>query len=360
MKLKSLYAEISKSEKQSDGTLIVHGIASSEAVDSDGEIIKASAMREAIPAFLLAPSIREMHQPIAAGRATAMHVDDQGRTHITAHIVDAGSVKKVEENVLRGFSIQGPVQRDPTNRKTITKIKLREISLVDTGANPDATISSIIYKTAKGDPGCSCAIEHDGECESAVVDEAAKAAEIAKAAKAKADADAALKAAESAVVAKAAQARADAIDLHVHLAAAGFCPSAATAGEVAKVQGERDTITKKLADAEAAKAEAIAKVATLEIEKSAAVEAMSKAGETIEKMIAERSDLAKKLNAANVELARKGVLRIVPISKEDEAAKAAAAADDEKNAPPLGTPERALHEIKKAQASGGRPLNPTA
>ncbi|CNP99119.1 Alanyl-tRNA synthetase Alanine-tRNA ligase%3B AlaRS [Neisseria gonorrhoeae] len=46
-----LYAEIAEMEAQDDGTVKVWGYASSEAVDSDGEVIAAAAMKAAIPDY---------------------------------------------------------------------------------------------------------------------------------------------------------------------------------------------------------------------------------------------------------------------------------------------------------------------
>ena len=42
-----LYGAIHKVEPQDDGTVRVHGIATTEAVDDQGEIVRAAAMRTA-------------------------------------------------------------------------------------------------------------------------------------------------------------------------------------------------------------------------------------------------------------------------------------------------------------------------
>src|SRR5574337_1020838 len=97
------YAPISKMESQPDGTIKVWGIASTEAVDNDGEVIKADAMKAALPDYMAWGAIREMHQPIAAGTCLEANVNAQGETVICAHIVDEGSVKKVQTGVLKGF-----------------------------------------------------------------------------------------------------------------------------------------------------------------------------------------------------------------------------------------------------------------
>lgn len=138
---KRLYGEIAKVEEQDDGTIKVYGYASSEAVDSDGEVIKADAMQAAITDYMKFPAVREMHQPIAAGTGIVMKVEDDGRTWFGAHVVDPVAVKKVVTKVYRGFSIGAKVTgRDEANKAVITGIKLKEVSLVDRPANPEAVI----------------------------------------------------------------------------------------------------------------------------------------------------------------------------------------------------------------------------
>lgn len=143
------FAPISKTEAQSDGTLKVWGVASTEAVDTDGEVIKASAMKAALPAYMEFGAIREMHQPIAAGTCLEAGVNaETGATLICAHIVDSGSILKVKTGVLKGFSIGGVATKtDPMDKRVITELDLNEISLVDKPANPQAIIS--LWKAAK-------------------------------------------------------------------------------------------------------------------------------------------------------------------------------------------------------------------
>lgn len=142
-----LFGEIQKVEPQDDGTLKVSGIASSESVDASGEVVRAEAMKAAIPDYMKFGAVREMHQPIAAGTALAIDVDEAGVTHFEAHVVDPTSVKKVEAGVLKGFSIGGKVlSRDNANKSIITGLKLTEISLVDVPCNPDATFSLVKFE----------------------------------------------------------------------------------------------------------------------------------------------------------------------------------------------------------------------
>ena len=151
MKLKKLYGAIQKVIDQADGTIIVEGIASTEDVDSDGELVKATAMKAAIPDYMKFGAVREMHQPLAAGTALDIAVGEDGVTTIKAHIVDAEAIKKFQTNVYKGFSIGGSVtQRDDLNKTVITGINLVEVSLVDRPANPNAVITC--YKADGLDP----------------------------------------------------------------------------------------------------------------------------------------------------------------------------------------------------------------
>nr|DAP13874.1 MAG TPA: prohead serine protease [Bacteriophage sp.]DAR84285.1 MAG TPA: prohead serine protease [Caudoviricetes sp.] len=155
-----LYAEIAKMEAQDDGTVKVWGYASSEAVDSDGEIISAKAMKAAIPDYMKFGAVREMHGSNAAGTAIEINVEDDGRTFFGAHIVDPIAVTKVKTGVYKGFSIGGSVTaRDELNKSQITGLKLTEISLVDRPANPDAVFTC--FKADKPKDGEEAADKDD-------------------------------------------------------------------------------------------------------------------------------------------------------------------------------------------------------
>jgi phage head maturation protease len=137
-----LFGSIQKIDDNDDGTITVHGIASSEARDGAGEIVQAEAMREALPDYSRFPALREMHQPMAAGKVTEAEVDDDGVTHIAALVVDPIAIVKVKTGVYGGFSIGGKVHEARSNdRSIITKLRLVEISLVDSPCNPDAVLS---------------------------------------------------------------------------------------------------------------------------------------------------------------------------------------------------------------------------
>src|SRR4051812_26328283 len=85
--MKLLLAPFAKrAEENDDGTLIVRGIASTESVDSVGEIVKASAMEAALPEFMRFPALRYMHTADAVGRVTKAIVHN-GTTAIEALVV---------------------------------------------------------------------------------------------------------------------------------------------------------------------------------------------------------------------------------------------------------------------------------
>jgi hypothetical protein len=142
MRKKVFFSPFAKVEENDDGTIKVYGIASTEATDSDGETVLASAIEAAIPDYMTFGAVREMHQPKAAGTAIDISVGSDGVTNFAALIVDPDAVKKVQTGVYKGFSIGGNVTaRDTTDKTVITGINLIEVSLVDRPANPDAVIS---------------------------------------------------------------------------------------------------------------------------------------------------------------------------------------------------------------------------
>src|ERR1700730_10687770 len=134
-----LYGAIQKVEPQDDGTVRVYGIATSEALDEQGEIVRADAIRAAIPDYMRFPALREMHQLSAAGTTLEAEVCEDGTTRIVSHVVDPIAVAKVRNQVYRGFSIGGRVtRREAGNPNTVTGLVLNEIFLVDRPAHPEA------------------------------------------------------------------------------------------------------------------------------------------------------------------------------------------------------------------------------
>jgi len=148
-----LYGAIEKTEAQDDGTIKVWGYASSEVVDSDGETITADAMKAARDGYMAFGNVREQHDAKkAVGVAIDYEVQDDGRTWFGAHVVDPVAVLKVNTGVLKGFSIGGRVPPGGRDGKVIKSIDLREISLVDRPANPDAVFTMFKADDLDGEP----------------------------------------------------------------------------------------------------------------------------------------------------------------------------------------------------------------
>jgi len=149
-----IFAPLAKATEQDDGTLTVEGFASTESVDKAGEIVTAAAIEAALPDFFQHGSgpLREMHQLKAAGRVDKAVVDSKKRTWIRATVIDPLAIKKILARVYNGLSIGGKtLARDRKNPKMITKLRLDEVSLVDTPANPDALFEIVKASDAQHD-----------------------------------------------------------------------------------------------------------------------------------------------------------------------------------------------------------------
>ena len=126
--------------KKDEDQRLVFGYASTEAVDSQGEIVEKKAIMDALPGYMKFANIREMHQPSAVGKAHQANMDDNG-LFIKVKVVDDNAWNKVKEGVYNGFSIGGNIVQKVGNR--ITALNLSEISLVDRPANPKALFTVV-------------------------------------------------------------------------------------------------------------------------------------------------------------------------------------------------------------------------
>lgn len=122
---------------------MVYGYASTEALDSQGEIVVKKAIEEALPDYMKFGNIREMHTTSAVGKAHEATIDDKG-LWLGVKVVDENAWQKVKEGVYNGFSIGGKIITKIND--TITQLRLTEISLVDRPANPEA-----VFAFYKGD-----------------------------------------------------------------------------------------------------------------------------------------------------------------------------------------------------------------
>ena len=127
--------------KVDDEERMVYGWASTPDLDSDGEVIKLDALEKALPAYMQFPTLREMHQPKAAGTTKSAKIIDKNNErglYIGAKVVSDEAWKLIKEGVYKGFSIGGNVVKQIKN--IITDLELVEISLVDVPANKAAKI----------------------------------------------------------------------------------------------------------------------------------------------------------------------------------------------------------------------------
>lgn len=175
-----LFAPITKREKDpATGHLYVYGKMTGPDLDSDLQRMDPEWLKTAVPDWFKRGNIREMHQPHAAGKAVELTEQPDG-WYVGAKIVDRGSIEKVEEGVLTGFSIRVRNPQldysDPTAPAGLNRGgRITECSLVDVPALPTCRLT-----LAKGDdlePVDEPQLEEDpdDEDDDGAVDDVAKA-----------------------------------------------------------------------------------------------------------------------------------------------------------------------------------------
>ncbi len=138
-----LFANITKVDPDKR---LVEGYASTEAEDSQGEVVSRGAIEGALEGYMKFGNVREMHQSSAVGKTKLAVMDEKG-LKISVKVVDDAAWKKVREGVYNGFSIGGNATRK--NGNIIEAMDLTEISLVDRPACPEALFT--LWK-AEGNP----------------------------------------------------------------------------------------------------------------------------------------------------------------------------------------------------------------
>jgi len=149
----NVYADIIKMDDNGDGTLTVYGKATDSGLDIDQQICDPAWLDTAMPEwFMTGGNIREQHSNIAAGVAKEYEAKADGH-YISALVVDPVSVKKVQNRVLRGFSIGIKSPRVVRDTKAVNgRIidgQIVEVSLVDRPANPSCQL--ILAKSLNGE-----------------------------------------------------------------------------------------------------------------------------------------------------------------------------------------------------------------
>lgn len=136
---KNIYIPFTKTDEDQR---MVYGYASTETLDSQDEVVKLEALKEALPDYMKFGNVREMHSNKAAGKVKESNIDKNG-WFVGVKVVADDAWKLVKEGVYSGFSIGGRVIEQIDNQ--ITKLKLSELSLVDRPANPDAVFSCVKF-----------------------------------------------------------------------------------------------------------------------------------------------------------------------------------------------------------------------
>jgi hypothetical protein len=139
---------------------MVHGFATLDNLDRQGDVVPAEASIKAFETFR--GNLREMHQPIAVGKVVSFkpdkYFDEETKkfyngVYVSAYVSKGAqdTWEKVLDGTLTGFSIGGEIDDsediydDEMNKayRVIKEYKLSELSLVDNPANQFANVVSI-------------------------------------------------------------------------------------------------------------------------------------------------------------------------------------------------------------------------
>jgi len=150
----NFYTQIAKTVANEDGSLTLYGIASSDAQDTDGDIIPSETLANALPDFFAkGGQLKEMHKEHTNAGVVSEHTqscDDSCKTYITATVTDKDAIAKVNGGIYKGFSIGGTIlKRNEDDSNIIDELELNEISLVNKPANKEAQI--LLAKSEKED-----------------------------------------------------------------------------------------------------------------------------------------------------------------------------------------------------------------
>jgi hypothetical protein len=175
----SVFAEITKSTPQDDGSLLVYGKATGSDLDLDEQRCDAAWLSTAMPEwFRTAGNVREQHDAKrAVGKAIEHEATTDGSHMIRARIVDPIAKAKVEAGILTGFSIgiKSPRIAKSADAKNgmIVGGQVIEVSLVDRPCLPTATLTMCKAAHA-GWEGSPADLDEDlglVKCEELTVDE---------------------------------------------------------------------------------------------------------------------------------------------------------------------------------------------
>lgn len=162
--------DITKTEKQPDGTLFVYGPATSDDLDSDKQIIDADFARKGLADWLrTGGNVRQMHQPKAIGLGVEL-TTVANKQMLKGHIIETEAIKLVEHKVLTAWSVgisNGRIVRDaaaPNGR--IVGGEFVEVSLVDRPANSTCKVDLVKSASNGNAEFTSTVLEKMEECPS--------------------------------------------------------------------------------------------------------------------------------------------------------------------------------------------------
>ncbi len=154
---------ISKGIDDETGEWTIKGIASTEAIDREDDVILRPAVEQAMRKYMKRPVLRYMHKE-GVGLVKSWDYTDKG-LEVEATIIQTDQNlhiwRLIKAGVIRGFSIAGKVLKaviakvkDEVTKKIkrirkITSLEIWEISVVDVPANQES-IFEVIKKSAKG------------------------------------------------------------------------------------------------------------------------------------------------------------------------------------------------------------------
>jgi hypothetical protein len=177
----SVFAPITKTAPQEDGSLLVYGKATDSSLDLDEQVCDAEWLKKAMPKWFgvgggPGGNIREQHDGRrAVGRATEYEVKDGGH-FITAKIIDPLAKAKLEAGVLTGFSIgikRPRIVKDASAMGgRITDGMITEVSIVDRSCNESCRLD-LVKAAASGWEGSPADFDEDRglvKCEELTLD----------------------------------------------------------------------------------------------------------------------------------------------------------------------------------------------
>jgi hypothetical protein len=143
----TVFAQITKVDKNPDGTLFVRGKVTGTNLDSDKQRMSAAFLAKAMPRWMeTGGNVREAHGATVAGVGVELTRGGNDDWQLKAHVLDPVTVLKVERKALTGFSIGIANARilkgraDAPNGEIVDG-EVYEVSLVDRPSLGDARIT---------------------------------------------------------------------------------------------------------------------------------------------------------------------------------------------------------------------------